>query len=100
MYNISKNSVPIGKDRTGMVVTFEQSRQLSERYGLVKSDNIDGILRIANLMRVYGSRIMVAEKNTGRKGVYSINKLQAQFFPSIYKPPSQCCEDLLKRDLS
>lgn len=86
-----------GKDRTGMVITYEQARYLNERYGL--GYNFDGVIRLANIMRIHGTRLLVAEKNIGKK-VFSINKLQAQFFPAIYRPPVQVCEDLLKKDMS
>lgn len=80
-----------------MVVTFEQARHLSEVYALCPT--IDGVIKIANTMRINGTRLLVAEKNIGRK-VFSINKLQAQFLPAIYRPPPQICEDILKKDLS
>jgi len=86
-----------GKDRTGMATTLEQSRQLGERYGC--GMGAARTIRDANLMRVYGCRLLVAEKNVGRK-VYSINKLQAQFFPDLLRPPTSVCEDLLKKDNS
>lgn len=86
-----------GKDRTGMAVTLEQSRQLGERYhcGLSTAR----ILKDANLMRVHGCRLAVAEKNIG-KPVYSINMIQAQFLPVMFRPPAQVCEDILKKDNS
>eukprot|EP01035_Chromulina_nebulosa_P018865 gene18865-24650_t len=86
-----------GKDRTGMAVTFEQARQLSERFAI--GSTLSSIINNANLMRIYGTRLLIAEKNIGRK-VYSINKLQAQFLPIIYRPPAVCCEDLMKKDTS
>ena len=86
-----------GKDRTGMACTLEQSRQLGERYGCGLS--LPRLLRDANLMRVHGCRLLIAEKNIGRK-VYSINKLQAQFLPVMFRPPNQVCEDLMKKDNS
>lgn len=78
-----------------MAVTLEQARILSERFGCEDSKNqlqVD-----ANTMRIYGARIMIAEKNIGRK-VYSINKLQCQFLPTLYRPPFQVCEDLMRSD--
>lgn len=88
-----------GKDRTGMALTLEQSRQLGERFhcGLTQSR----LLRDANIMRVHGVRLLVAEKNIGKK-VYSINSLQAQFLPVLFRPPQQVCEDIniMKKDLS
>jgi hypothetical protein len=86
-----------GKDRTGMVITYEQARYLNEKYGL--GYDLDGVIRLANIMRIHGTRLLVAEKNIGKK-VFSINKLQAQFLPAIYRPPVQVCEDLLKKDMS
>ena len=86
-----------GKDRTGMACTLEQSRQLGERYGCGTS--FVRTMKDANLMRVHGCRLLIAEKNIGRK-VYSINKLQAQFLPAMFRPPNSVCEDLLKKDNS
>ena len=48
-------------------------------------------------MRIHGTRILVAEKNIGRR-VYSINKLQVQFLPLVYRPPNSVLEDLLRKD--
>jgi hypothetical protein len=54
---------------------------------------------LANLMRVYGTRVAVAEKNIGRP-VYSINLLQARFLPPLLRPPPAVCEAILKKDNS
>jgi hypothetical protein len=86
-----------GKDRTGMAVTLEQARQLGERFACGMSST--RLLKDANLMRIHGTRLMVAEKNIG-KAVYSINILQAQFLPEVFRPPAQVCEDILKKDNS
>ena len=43
-------------------------------------------------IRIHGVRIMIAEKNIGRR-VYSINQLQAQFLPVVYRPPKEVLED-------
>ena len=48
-------------------------------------------------IRIHGVRIMIAEKNIGRR-VYSINQLQAQFLPMVYRPPKEVLEDLLRKD--
>lgn len=48
-------------------------------------------------IRIHGVRIMIAEKNIGRR-VYSINQLQAQFLPVVYRPPKEVLEDLLRKD--
>lgn len=86
-----------GKDRTGMAVTLEQARQLSERFHTDLNET--RILKESNLMRVFGSRILVAEKNIGKK-VYSINTIQCKFLPLLFRPPLQVCEDLMKKDNS
>lgn len=86
-----------GKDRTGMAVTLEQSRQLGERFG--SGITPARVLRDTNLMRVHGTRLMVADKNIGRP-VYSINVLQAKFLPVMFRPPIQVCEDIMKKDNS
>lgn len=82
-----------GKDRTGMAVTLDQSRQLSEIFGLENTN--DRIIKDANLMREYGTRLMVAEKNIGR-AVFAINRLQLQFMPPLYRPPPGVLEDVFK----
>jgi hypothetical protein len=86
-----------GKDRTGMAVTLEQARQLGERFNCGMSSS--RLLKDANLMRVHGCRLMIAEKNIG-KSVYSINILQAQFLPEMFRPPTSVCEAVLKKDNS
>ena len=87
-----------GKDRTGMAVTLEQSRILGERFSCGNSHA--RILRDANVMREHGCRVLIAEKNIGRK-IYSINSLQAQFIPLLYRPPTAVQENLIKSgDLS
>jgi len=86
-----------GKDRTGMVVTLEQSRVLGEQFrcGMDQAR----LLRDATVMRAHGTRIDVCLKNIGRR-VYSINKLQSQFLPLLLRPPPSLLEDLFKKDLS
>ena len=50
-----------------------------------------------HFLRIHGVRVMIAEKNIGRR-VYSINQLQAQFLPLVYRPPKEVLEDLLRKD--
>jgi hypothetical protein len=76
-----------------MAVTLEQSRQLGERFGI--GIGFDRVLKDANIMRQYGTRIKVCEKNIG-KPVYSINKFQASFLPHLYRPPEAVLEDMIK----
>jgi len=82
-----------GKDRTGMGVTLEQSRILGEKFRCGNSQS--RIIRDAQTMREYGCRVMIADKNIGRR-IYSINSLQAQFIPLLYRPPVRVQESLLK----
>jgi hypothetical protein len=83
-----------GKDRTGMAITLEQSRLLGENFDCGQSS--ERIIRDANMMRQYGTRLMVAEKNIGR-AIYAINRLQIKFLPLFYRPPIQLTEDLMKK---
>jgi hypothetical protein len=83
-----------GKDRTGMAITLEQSRLLGENFDCGQS--FERIIRDANMMRQYGTRLMVAEKNIG-KAIYAINRLQIKFLPLFYRPPIQLTEDLMKK---
>lgn len=80
-----------------MAVTLEQARTLGERFGCGLSP--ERLLRDATLLRLYGTRLQVCEKNIG-KAVYSINLLQAQFLPPLYRPPPAVCEDMMKKDNS
>mmetsp|Transcript_9913 Transcript_9913/g.16458 ORF Transcript_9913/g.16458 Transcript_9913/m.16458 type:complete len:1323 (-) Transcript_9913:243-4211(-) len=82
-----------GKDRTGMAITLEQSRLLGEVFGTGTTD--ERIIRDADVMRIHGTRIMIAEKNIG-KPVYSINLLQVKFLPLFYRPPLSVTENLIK----
>jgi hypothetical protein len=82
-----------GKDRTGMAITLEQSRLLGEVFATGTSD--ERIIRDADVMRIHGTRIMIAEKNIG-KPVYSINLLQVKFLPLFYRPPLSVTEKLIK----
>jgi hypothetical protein len=89
-----------GKDRTGMAVTLEQARQLGDKFNLGSSSA--RVLRDATLMRTHGTRLDVCEKNIGKR-VYSINSLQTQFLPPMYRPSPSVLEDWTigkKTDLS
>ena len=98
-----------GKDRTGMAVTLgaamlagqadakthaaaaaadpacaQEKRQADERLMLQRAD----------VLREYGTRLLVAHKNTGRMK-YAFNVLQREFLPYPYKPPLSCIENLI-----
>eukprot|EP00605_Chrysophyceae_sp_TOSAG23-4_P001587 GSChrysophyteH1.ASY1.ANO1.1742.1 assembled CDS len=81
-----------GKDRTGMVITLEQSRILGERFQR-GTDSNQRLLHDADLMREYGPRLQVCEKSIG-KAVYSINKFQTNFLPETLRPPRRTMEDI------
>ncbi|GBG33063.1 Type II inositol 3,4-bisphosphate 4-phosphatase [Hondaea fermentalgiana] len=82
-----------GKDRTAMSMTLEQTRLLraTPLPGNRSLEHLDDQV-MANLMREYGGRIVVAEKNVGRPK-YSFNAAQRQLLPSIYRPPTTTIQD-------
>jgi hypothetical protein len=84
-----------GKDRTGMAVTYEQSRVLGERFNC--GTGLKRAIRDANVMRMHGVRLSVCEKNIGRRN-YSINALQVQFMPVMYRPPNEVLEIMMRTD--
>jgi len=84
-----------GKDRTGMVVTLQQSRFISQYCG----DSEQRVLKDANLMRINGTRLDIAEKNTGRR-VFAINNIQVNFLPPSLRPPSEVLEKIMTKDQS
>ena len=88
-----------GKDRTGMVMTLEQSRMFGETFNCGQS--IDRLLQDSAILRKYGARLKICEKNIGRP-VYSINKLQTQFLPELLRPPVEVQESMtvFKKDSS
>jgi len=75
-----------GKDRTAMSVTLEQSKILSTIIGKVDE------IQFANILREFGIRIVVAEKNVGRPK-YSFNAAQRQLLPVAYRPPTTTIQD-------
>ena len=81
-------------------MTFEQSRIIGDRYVSRKSYP-PRVLRDANIMRLHGTRLSVAEKNIGKRE-FSINSIQSQFLPIMLRPPPQVCADItiMKKDLS
>lgn len=84
-----------GKDRTGMVMTLQQSRFLSQYCG----DSEQRVLKDANLMRIYGTRLDIAEKNTGRRA-FAINQIQVNFLPPSLRPPTEVLEKIMTKDQS
>ena len=100
-----------GKDRTAMHATFKQS-QFVHRF---LSSNGDGffdtaatsggsgtdesimasILKDAALMRLFGTRLPICEKNVGQS-LYAFNSLQSRFMPDTLKPPPKTLAGFLK----
>ncbi|KAL4154851.1 hypothetical protein PRNP1_006965 [Phytophthora ramorum] len=70
------------KDRTGMSVTLEQVRLLSENHGLPE----EFAVRTVSTMRSNGVRLENALKNTGKRH-YAFNALQRSLLPDEYKCP-------------
>ena len=71
-----------GKDRTGMLVSLSEVRAMGSA-NVIGSDSIQWYL---DLIRGYGTRIMNAEKNTG-KAQYMFNALQDKFLSDLLKAP-------------
>ncbi|CAM9136976.1 unnamed protein product [Choristocarpus tenellus] len=59
----------------------------------------NGALKVANVLRAHGVRLMIAEKNVGRPK-YSFNALQRQFIPDLYQPPLQTIQDVITSALN
>ena len=88
-----------GKDRTGMAATLAAAAFCGE-FG---RDNEPAVLATANLLRAHGTRILICEKNTGRRR-YAFNAFQREFLPAPFRPPPSTIEDLasslIHRDMS
>ncbi|RHZ23193.1 hypothetical protein DYB37_001607 [Aphanomyces astaci] len=93
-----------GKDRTAMSVTLEQARLLFKRVSGVNPLHLLGAteqlnigaeeLHAANIMREFGIRIEIANKNVGRYK-YSFNAIQRKMLPDIYRPPMSTIQDIV-----
>ncbi len=88
-----------GKDRTGMAVTLHQARLLGDRHGCGAAP--ERLVRDANGIRLHGTRLLICDKNVGIPK-YAFNKIQLQFMPDEYRPPTesifQMMESLANRD--
>lgn len=87
-----------GKDRTAMIVTLANAMfydaDETSRLPVELAVNDDSVLRRANLLREYGVRLRIAEKNTGRKK-FAFNVFQRKFLPPPLRPPISVIEDLV-----
>lgn len=77
-----------GKDRTAMHVTYKQSQ-------FVHQTDASVILSAATLIRTYGTRLPICEKNVGQ-AKYAFNSLQVRFMPDKLKPPMNTLAGFLK----
>ena len=94
-----------GKDRTAMHVTFKQAKFINEFCAqTVVSRNhgnaelvpwLDSTTQIASLIRIYGTRLPICEKNVGQ-ALYAFNSLQVKFMPEALQPPMNTLAGFLK----
>ena len=94
-----------GKDRTAMHVTYKQA-QFAARYQnhnraaaaateTTVETNMESVLRDATMLRLYGTRLPICEKNVGQSK-YAFNALQVKFMPDALKPPMNTLAGFLK----
>ncbi len=86
-----------GKDRTAMQVTFKQAqfvqRFIDRKGGSLLEDtqvSYDEVVAKSALMRKYGTRIPVCEKNAGEPK-FAFNPLQRKFMPEMLRPDASLC---------
>lgn len=90
-----------GKDRTAMQVTYKQSQFLHRHPTTECNKDYDSDIEAqrvfddATLMRIYGTRLPICEKNVGQS-LYAFNSLQARFMPDPLKPPPRALAGFLK----
>lgn len=95
-----------GKDRTAMHVTYKQA-QFETRFRAKMAGNSGGLdedvdslmedttIADAMLIRLYGTRLPICEKNVGQ-AKYAFNSLQVKFMPDALKPPMSALAGFLK----
>ena len=75
-----------------MHVTYKQA-QFAARYR--DQHELNEILTDATLIRTYGTRLPICEKNVGQ-AKYAFNSLQVKFMPDALKPPMNTLAGFLK----
>ena len=93
-----------GKDRTAMHVTFKQA-QYANQFRRTNPSQTSGdgngsqfddqTTADATVMRIYGTRLPICEKNVGQ-AKYAFNSLQVKFMPDALKPPMNTLAGFLK----
>ena len=77
-----------------MHVTYKQSKHMHQyRAGTALSSA--QVYADATLLRVYGTRLPICEKNVGQ-AKYAFNTLQVRFMPEMLKPPINTLAGFLK----
>lgn len=88
-----------GKDRTAMHVTYKKSqfanRYRQQHHSVAGIPTVDSTLTDAMIMRLYGTRLPICEKNVGQ-AKYAFNSLQVKFMPDALKPPMSALAGFLK----
>jgi hypothetical protein len=74
------------------IVTYKQTQLLQS---VLQQPSEDELLRTANLIRLYGTRLPICEKNVGQ-AKYAFNSLQVKFMPRALKPPMSALAGFLK----
>jgi hypothetical protein len=85
-----------------MHVTYKQAafiRQYRDQHlashGDASKPDHESTLEIASLLRTYGTRLPICEKNVGQ-AKYAFNSLQVKFMPETLKPPMNTLAGFLK----
>ncbi|OQR98330.1 inositol-3,4-bisphosphate 4-phosphatase [Achlya hypogyna] len=85
-----------GKDRTAMSVTLDQMRTVYATSSQTR--DVEALVKpVANVMRAYGARIDIAEKNIGLPK-YSFNALQRKMLPKMYRPPLESIQGMAAKN--
>jgi hypothetical protein len=88
-----------GKDRTAMHVTYKKAqfanRYRQQHHSVEGIPTVDSTLTDAMIMRLYGTRLPICEKNVGQ-AKYAFNSLQVKFMPDALKPPMSALAGFLK----